>query len=90
MGSDSICLLEGGTRQMDSTEANYLQVCLKAFPKVFKDKYGTSIHLATKVGARTCNLERIVAKQQTTPERSKKGFLYFACSTLEMRYATPE
>ena len=59
---------------MDSTDANYLQVCLKAFPNVIKDKYGTFFHLATKVGARTCNLGRIVAKQQTTPERSKKGF----------------
>ena len=75
---------------MDSTDANYLQVCLKAFPNVIKDKYGTFFHLATKVGARTCNLERIVVKQQTTPERSKKGFLYFACSILDMRYATPE
>ena len=31
---------------MASTETNYLQVCLKAFPKVIEDKYGTSINLA--------------------------------------------
>jgi len=68
---------------MDSTEANYLQVCLKAFPKVFKDKYGTSIDLATKVGARPCNLERIVVKQQTTPKKGKKGFFILLAPSLK-------